>query len=110
MSIELIISLIAGVLGSNVVTALVTSQASLKKNSAEATEKTVHTVLALEERAHERYKTTAEALDEAEKLLRYARDQLTESADYIKYLQQLLCQQGVAYETLGERGTRVVSE
>ena len=110
MSIELIIALVSAILGSNVITALVTVQAAHRKTSAEATDKTVQTVLALEERAHERYKTTAEALDEAEKLLRYARDQLTESADYIKYLQQLLCQQGVEYETLGERRSRVVSE
>ena len=109
MSIELIVSLIVGVLGSNVVTALVTSQSSHKKNSAEATEKTVHTVLALEERAHERYKTTAEALDEAEKLLRYARDQLSESAEYIKYLQLTLCKHGVEHQTLAERRDNGIS-
>ena len=109
MSVELIIALVGAILGSNVITALVTVQSASRKTSAEATDKTVQTVLALEERAHERYKTTAEALDEAEKLLRYARDQLTESTEYIKYLQQLLCQQGVGYETLGERRDSVIS-
>ena len=109
MSVELIIALVSAILGSNVITALVTVQAASRKTSAEATDKTVQTVLALEERAHERYKTTAEALDEAEKLLRYARDQLSESADYIKYLQLTLCKHGVEHQTLEERRDSVIS-
>lgn len=95
MTPELIVTVIVGLFGSNVLTGFISVFTVRRKNESEATERTVQTVLALEERAHNRYATTSVALDEAEKLLKFARKQLADQEDYIDYLQCILrsCEQ-----------------
>ena len=97
MNPETITTIVLAILGSNFLVAVVTVMATRKKNSAEVTEKTVQTVLAIEERAHQRYQTTAEALEEAESLLKFARRELEEQAKYIEYLKSLLEEAEIEY-------------
>ena len=105
MTPEMIVTVIVGLFGSNVLTGFISVFAVRKKSESEATEKTVQTVLALEERAHSRYKTTSEALDEAEQLLKFARKQLADQADYIDYLQCILRSSGHKFLSSEEHKT-----
>ena len=89
------LALLAALLGSNVLTALITVWFNRRKTRAETNNEVVQTALALEQRAHERYQSTAAALDEAEKLLSYARKQLQEQAVYILQLQEVLEASGI---------------
>ena len=97
MNPETLTTIVLAILGSNFLVAVVTVIATRKKNSAEVTEKSVQTVLAIEERSHQRYQTTAEALEEAESLLKFARRELEEQAKYIEYLKSLLEEAEIEY-------------
>lgn len=89
--------ILTAILGSNAFAVWLTHLFQHRKQKVEADHTTVESALALEARAVERYQTTAEALDAAEKLLKYAQGQLLEQARYIQMLQQLLDDAGVPY-------------
>ena len=89
------LTLLAAFLGSNVLTALIPVWFNRRKTHAETNHVVVQTALELEQRAHERYQSTADALDEAEKLLSFARKQLREQAVYILQLQEVLEASGI---------------
>lgn len=90
MEISIVITLISGFLGSNVVVAWITLLFSRKKSQAETTEITVKTALELERRAHDRYRDTSVALEEAERILQTVKEQLQEQEKYITYLREIL--------------------
>lgn len=90
-------TLITGLLGSNVLVALLTARLSKRKTHAEATDITVKTALELERRAHDRYKDVSEALEEAERLLRSIRVDLQEQECYISFLRGILDDAGLEY-------------
>lgn len=98
MELSVLVTLVTGVLGSNVVVAWITVIFSKKRTHAEATDITVKTALELEARAHERYRDTSVALEEAERILQSVKEQLQEQESYICYLRSLLREADIAFE------------
>lgn len=85
-----IVQLASAILGSSTITALLTHNLGRRKTQAETVELSVKTALALEQRAHERYAATAEALEEAEKLLKLARTRINNQEQDIMCYKTLL--------------------
>lgn len=93
----MLFTLVTTVLGSSSLSIIGTVILTRKKAKVETAEIMVQSALTLEQRAHDRYKTTCEALEAAEKLLAYAREQLKDQEDYILELQELLTKNGLHY-------------
>ena len=95
--------MLAAILGSNAFAVWLTQIFQHRKQKAETARTTIESALALEARAVERYQTTAEALDAAEKLLKYAQAQLLEQELYIETLQGLLDKARISYPAPNRR-------
>lgn len=89
------------ILGSSTISAVATVWLTRKKTSAETVEVSVRTALSLEERAHDRYKTTSEALGEAELLLNTARRRIRELENEKMELKRLLLEHTLGQNTNG---------
>ena len=95
--------MLAAILSSNAFAVWLTQIFQHRKQKAETARTTIESALALEARAVERYQTTAEALDAAEKLLKYAQAQLLEQELYIETLQRLLDKARISYPAPNRR-------
>lgn len=104
MDVQIILPLVLAILGSNALAVWLTNFFQRRKMSSEVDKATVENALAIESRAVERYHTTAEALTEAERLLRFARQELAAQAEYILSLQKLLRDDNIPYPKQHEIG------
>ena len=98
------LALLAAVMGSGALTALITHWYTRKKTGAEAADITVKAALALEQVAHQRYESTAQALAAAEKLLSYVQKQLRIYHDHIVDLHEILDEAGIDYPPFSLEG------
>ena len=90
-------ALVAAVLGSSTLSALITTIVGRKKLHADAMSVSVETALKLEERATTRYDSAQKALDMAQTALNAARSEIHSLQDYVDILHELLDLAGIAY-------------
>lgn len=96
-AVDLVVMLITAVLGSSSLSVGITVWVTRRKTHVETVEISVKTALALEERAHSRYTSTADALVEAEHLLGLARYKIKELEEELLRLQRILLDHGITF-------------
>ena len=96
------ITALLGLLTSGTLSVFITQLFNRKKSKADITEVAVRSVLAIEERAMERFHSVSDALDAAQRALDAARQELRFQERYIALLHGILINGNITYPTLEE--------